>query len=34
MGYVYRRVTAELKRSGMLVNHQRVARIMREDNRL
>jgi transposase InsO family protein len=30
----YRRVTAELKRRGMLVNHKRVARIMREDNLL
>jgi transposase InsO family protein len=32
--YGYRRVTAELKRRGMLVNHKRVARIMREDNLL
>jgi transposase InsO family protein len=30
--YGYRRVTAELRRRGMLVNHKRVARIMREDN--
>ena len=30
--YGYRRVTAELKRRGMQVNHKRVARIMREDN--
>ena len=28
----YRRATAELRRRGMLVNHKRVARIMREDN--
>jgi transposase InsO family protein len=33
-GYGYRRVTAELKRRGLLVNHKRVARIMREDNLL
>ena len=32
--YGYRRVTAELKRRGMQVNHKRVARIMREDNLL
>jgi transposase InsO family protein len=32
--YGYRRVTAELKRRGMLVNHKRVARVMREDNLL
>jgi putative transposase len=32
--YGYRRVTAELKRRGLLVNHKRVARIMREDNPL
>jgi len=30
--YGYRRVTAELRRRGMLVNHKRVARIMREDS--
>jgi hypothetical protein len=30
----YRRVTAELKRREMPVNHKRVARIMREDNLL
>jgi putative transposase len=30
--YGYRRITAELRRRGMLVNHKRVARIMREDN--
>jgi transposase InsO family protein len=30
--YGYRRMTAELRRRGMLVNHKRVARIMREDN--
>jgi putative transposase len=32
--YGYRRVTAELRRRGMLVNHKRVARVMREDNLL
>jgi putative transposase len=32
--YGYRRVAAELRRRGMLVNHKRVARIMREDNLL
>lgn len=32
--YGYRRVTAELRRSGMQVNHKRVLRIMREDNLL
>jgi putative transposase len=32
--YGYRRVSAELKRRGMAVNHKRVARIMREDNLL
>jgi putative transposase len=32
--YGYRRVTAELRRRGMSVNHKRVARIMREDNLL
>ena len=32
--YCYRRVTAELRTRGMLVNHKRVARIMREDNLL
>ena len=32
--YGYRRVTAELRRRGMEVNHKRVARIMREDNLL
>src|SRR5947208_1853048 len=30
----YRRVSAELRRRGMLANHKRVARIMREDNLL
>ncbi len=29
--YGYRRVTAELRRRGMLVNHKRVARILRDD---
>jgi putative transposase len=32
--YGYRRITAELRRRGMLVHHKRVARIMREDNLL
>ena len=32
--YGYRRVQPELRRRGMLVNHKRVARIMREDNLL
>ena len=32
--YGYRRVTVELKRRGMAVNHKRVALIMREDNLL
>jgi len=32
--YGYRRITAELRRRGMRVNHKRVARIMREDNLL
>jgi putative transposase len=32
--YGYRRVTAELRRRGMIVNHKRVARIMREDHLL
>jgi putative transposase len=32
--YGCRRVTRELKRRGMLVNHKRVLRIMREDNLL
>ena len=30
--YCYRRVTAELRRRGMLVNHKRVSRLMREDD--
>jgi putative transposase len=30
----YRRITAELRRRGMQVNHKRVVRIMREDNLL
>jgi putative transposase len=30
--YGYRRMTAELRKQGMLVNHKRVARIMRDDN--
>jgi putative transposase len=32
--YGYRRVSAELRRRGMLVNHKRVARLMREDKLL
>ena len=32
--YGYRRITAELRRRGMLVNHKRVAKIIREDNLL
>jgi putative transposase len=32
--YGYRRITAELRRRGMLVNHKRVARMMKEDNLL
>ena len=32
--YGYRRITTELRRRGMLVNHKRVLRIMREDNLL
>jgi putative transposase len=32
--YGYRRVTAELHRRGMIINHKRVLRIMREDNLL
>ena len=32
--YGYRRVSKELRRRGMLVNHKRVARLMREDNLL
>lgn len=32
--YGYRRMTVELSRAGLLVNHKRVLRIMREDNLL
>ena len=32
--YGYRRVTADLHRQGMVVNHKRVLRMMREDNLL
>jgi len=32
--YGYRRVSAELRRRGLLVNHKRVARMMRDDNLL
>jgi transposase InsO family protein len=32
--YGYQRITAELRRRGLLVNHKRVARLMRKDNLL
>lgn len=32
--YGYRRITAELRRRGMMVNHKRVSRMMRADNLL
>src|SRR3984893_801148 len=32
--YGYRRISAELRRRGMQVNHKRVARMMRDDNLL
>ena len=32
--YGYRRITAELRRRGLLVNHKRVARLLRADNLL
>ena len=32
--YGYRRVAAELRRQGVVVNHKRVLRVMREDNLL
>lgn len=32
--YGYRRITAELRRRGLSVNHKRVVRLMREDNLL
>jgi transposase InsO family protein len=32
--YGYRRISAELRRRGLLVNHKRVLRILREDNLL
>ena len=32
--YGYRRITAELRRRGLQVNHKRVVRLMREDNLL
>ena len=32
--YGYRRVAAELRRQGVIVNHKRVLRVMREDNLL
>jgi len=33
-GYGYRRVTHALKRTGLIVNHKRVLRIMREESLL
>jgi len=32
--YGYRRVTLQLRRQGMIANHKRVIRLMREDNLL
>lgn len=32
--YGYRRITAQLRREGVVVNHKRVLRLMREDNLL
>ena len=32
--YGYRRITAQLRREGRLVNHKRVLRLLREDNLL
>ena len=32
--YGYRRITAELRRRGMRINHKRVVRLMRDDNLL
>jgi putative transposase len=32
--YGYRRVTAEFRTQGMVANHKRIARIMRDDNLL
>jgi putative transposase len=32
--YGYRRITAELRRRGVVANHKRVLRLMREDNLL
>ena len=32
--YGYRRITAQLRRQGLMVNHKRVERLMREDNLL
>jgi len=32
--YGYRRVTLEIRRQGMMANHKRVIRLMREDNLL
>ena len=29
--YGYRRVTAELRRRGIVINHKRIARVMREN---
>jgi putative transposase len=33
-GYGYRRITIELKRQGVLVNHKKILRLMKEDNLL
>ncbi len=33
-GYGYRRVTAELRNRGHVINHKRVLKLMREDNLL
>ena len=32
--YGYRRITAQLQREGLIVNHKRVLRLMRDDNLL
>src|SRR5438067_1137505 len=32
--YGYRRISAQLRREGVVVNHKRVLRLMREDNLL
>ncbi|MBE3094380.1 MAG: IS3 family transposase, partial [Actinobacteria bacterium] len=33
-GYGYRRITIELKRRGIVVNHKKILRLMKEDNLL